>query len=78
MAYVLPCLRSADAVVRRRRLGQFLQNGRKIRPQAEGHEKLGEHIHGADQHLNGIVEQSWAFALEQLMSNDLQRPTKNK
>ena len=64
--------------VKRRLLGRFLQNGRKIRSQAERDEKLGEDIHWADQHLNGIVEQSWAFALEQLMSNDLQCPTENK
>jgi hypothetical protein len=59
-------------------LGRFLQNGLEIWPQAERNEKLCEDIHGANQYLNGIVEQSWAVALEQPMSKDLQRPTKNK
>jgi hypothetical protein len=34
----------------------FLHNGGKIGSQAEHNEKLGEDVHWADQHLNGIVE----------------------
>lgn len=55
-----------------------LQNRREIRPETKRNEKLGKNVHRADQHMQRIVKKRRSFALEHLVSDNLQGPAEDE